>query len=449
MAYELTIDLGDDFAPVEDPAQRRERSGRSRRSLVVVTVGVAAALALAGSAVFGTPLAPKVTAIRAAPGGVFMVVGDEVMVADIRDGHNAMTAYSLPSGRQLWSTNLTVVANDLDLERIGDVVIAAFHGLEGAGDHTNAVDLRSGAMVWHSAGELWQAYPETGEALMTTSISGGRELISMVDVATGQARWLDREPAGCNSNLSTHLVHVCADSGELTVLDLATGASKASRAIDLGVKYGFAGTPQSVLEIKLAEQDGVIVVGHLGDPGPWMDGYSTDDLKHLWRIPFFDSAYIQACGQIFCMSDGRISTGLDPHTGKTLPFPGFDVPEDTNDYVGAGPAGMTDQFALIPAGSPSWMFQGPGESIDAKYANASSVPKYTDSVGIHVPDSTSVSAWLASVHFTHGPPAELDITPLQRLPGVGVQSCVLVAGYLVCGVDRIQLTFYDVSKLTK
>lgn len=417
-----------------------------------MTLGVAAALALAGSAVFGTPLAPKVTAIRAAPGGVFMVIGDEVMVADVRDGHSAMTAYSLPTGRQLWSTELTVVANDLDLERVGDVVIAAFRGFEGAGDHTDAIDLRSGAMVWHSAGEPWQTYPQTGTVLMTASVGGSNQQFSMVDAATGRPRWLDREPAGCNSNLAAHLVQLCADSGSrLTVLDLATGEARASRAIDLGVTYSFAGTPQAVDEIKLAEQDGVIVVGHLGDPGPWMDGYSADDLTHLWRIPFFDSAYIQACGQIFCMSDGRISTGLDPHTGKTLPFPGFDTSQETGGYAGAGPAGIDDQIALVPAGSPAGIFEaGWGdESIEAKYANASSVPKYAESVGIHVPDSTDINAWLASVHGTHGPPAKLDITPLQRLPGVGVQSCVLVARYLVCGVDRTQLTIYDVSKLTE
>jgi hypothetical protein len=108
---------------------------------------------------------------------------------------------------------------------------------------------------------------------------------------------------------------------------------------------------------------------------------------------------------------------------------------------------MTDQIALIPAGSPSWMFQD--GSINAEYANASSIPKYTDSVAMHVPDSTRVNAWLASVHVTHGPPAKLEITPRQRLPNVGVQSCVLVARYLVCAVGRTQLTFYDVSKLTE
>jgi hypothetical protein len=445
VARELIIDLGERFAPVEDPASARERRGHSHRTLAAVAVVIVALLALTGSAVRATPLAPKIASVVASAGGTFMVVGTTVVVADMRDGRNAMTAYRLTDGAQLWSARLSVLTSNVNLERLGNVVVAGFHGPDVYGDKAEGVDLRTGAAVWTNAGEIVQAYPSAGTLLLHD-----RDNFSMVEVATGTVRWTHAVHPFCAINVADHLVVLCPETKQLQVIDLGTGVVDASRSNALPEVYSTSNGRYDDT-VKLAELEGVVIVGHLDHTGSRLDGYAASDLAPRWSIPFFDSAMLEPCHEILCVSDGRISSGLDPQTGDALPFPGFDPPADAAAYSGPGPADASSKLALIPAGASRGTYPGgiSGFEVQTGYSNASAVATYPESIAIGVPGSTRVDSWVATVRVGSRPRGEIAITPVQRLAGIGVQSCALVDPYLLCAVNRHQMDIYDVSKLTR
>lgn len=443
MASDLTvnpvIELGGDFEPASSMDAVAGGRGHDRRrwSLAPAALAILALVSLSASAARAAPAVRRVATVTAIAGGTFMKIGSEIVIADVRDGHNAMTAYSLPDGRRLWSTKLTVLANNLSLERQGDLVIAGFHNAYVSGDLTNAVDLRTGAMAWHSSGDLIKMLPAAGGALMMDLIpvgDGSARRLMMTDIATGEVRWSRDWPVDCATNLAAHLVVVCPGAGTLDLLDPISGRLIGHRAVDLGFSHSHPGMSYPTGWIKLAEQDGVVVVTHVSESGFHMDGYSTSGLAHLWHGPFSGTAWLQPCGQALCMWDEDSQARLDPHTGKALPILGLDMPAGTDANAGPGAVGPRDRIALIPEGM-------------REYGGATSVPEFRDGMATGVPEPTRVDSWIASVAVARRAHPKPVVTPLLRLPGVGVGSCVLIRPYLACAADRAHLTFYDVSAL--
>lgn len=428
MANELIIDLGEDFQPVDLVELGRLRNRRGRRSAVLIAV-VIAILAWVGLSTPVRSVLTHVADVAVAPGSIVMVADGRLLVAEIKDGTNQLNAYDLADGKRVWSARLTVLTHSGSLARLGDVAIVSYFGASVSGDMTNAVDIRTGRVLWRSSGLLLDFRPS---GLIMEEL-GSAPTLRRFDPETGASAWSRSIGSGCDWNLADDYVEVCANTSTLRVIDLQTGAVRA-RPIDIGaVQVNFGdGVPEPPGVVKLAEAAGVVIVGHNSVTGPRIDAFSTYTLRSLWSRSFAPEAALSRCGQVFCLYDDQIAIGIDPQTGADKAFPGYDAivnPGLSTPQEGAGSVGVNTRFALIPLGY--------APDLAGNYPGATALPMVADSEAIVVPDPTRLDTFLAAVDRSR-----LSMRILDRINGAGVRSCTVMAGYLACELPNYHLRLW-------
>ena len=214
-------------------------------------------------------------------------------------------------------------------------------------------------------------------------------------------------------------MQVC-DDGVVRVVDLSDGTLRARVHMDLG---GFVQTRNEYIDPpKLAQNRNVVAVGHFTRGHPKLNGFDAATLRPLWSRSFDPSADLINCGGLFCLFGERVAVGIDPVTGASRPFPGYqaityDQGISRQDPASANP--LDYMYTLVP-------FR---VTPDRKgiYPGATDVPVAADSEPVLVPQPGIVSTYLAILA-----PATGRMRIIDHLDGVGAASCTAMGPYLAC-----------------
>lgn len=419
----VVIDLDEDFAPVRTP-QDELRQKRRRRTVKVLALVLLTLLTVAGGAVV-TPALRSAAAIPAPRQSVAMMIGSHVLVAGVYDDNNRLDAYDVHSGQRLWSTPLTVLTHGSSLVRSGNAAVVTYSSDTVNGDMTNAVDIDTGRMLWRSP--AWVLDTRDGNLIMVDSQKSTLQEVSAVDPITGTRVWSQTVGASCRDDVGFAYVQVCED-GVMRVVDMKSGALRAQRTLDIG---GFVQTFDDYQNPPQIAQDGnVVLVGHFTQGEPVLEAFDTFTLRRLWIRQYDPAADLAACGPLFCMAGERVALAFDPRTGEGRPFPSYPTISHVQGLpqpaaIGEDAAGEK-AYALVPAANHRGTFTG---AVDLPFA--------ADSEPVLVPTPGRHSAYLAAVDFRTGRMRIID-----KLDGVGADSCVAMSGYLACAKTGNMLQFW-------
>jgi hypothetical protein len=421
------IDLGSDFQPVETKAQIRRRNRRGGRPLAVAAAALLTLIGVAAAAPRPAGALVRAAHLDVFPGATMMVVGDTAYVADLRGSTKEMQAFRLDNGDRIWSTTLHTQADNNAMYRVGSTIVVAYTANSPLDVLTDGVDMRTGRLLWQSAASLVDIVG--GRVLLSAPSTPQADVLERVDPVTGTPLW--RQPVGheCVSDLADTYVELCPATDDLRVIDLDTGGVRASRKVDVALPADDA-PPDA--HISLSQTAGVIIAGYPTPGTPVIGGFTANDLTPLWSRPFFPDAMVNDCGAVFCMYDNSIATGVDPRTGDTMPFPGYDRVRERgllSPDIGGGQVMLNTRHALIPRGARP--------DHDGNYPGATALVAVPDSAPVRVPSSADLDTFIAAVDPVTG-----RMTILDRLHGVGVQSCAAVGAYLVCSEPGARLQFW-------
>ena len=448
-ATETIVDLGDRFDVT--PLDRWPRPPRIRLRQVVLVATVAAVLLLIAASQAAPRSALRVMArVPVGLDATIMINGANLYVYDTSAGHNAISAYDLPTGTREWTSAMPEIAALSTLRYVDGLVVVSMIDTDTVGEHTVALEPRTGATAWTS--DLGLATPVTG-GVMVEAMSRppgfnypgtpSTGTVSVLDSATGRARWSHPIPASCVAAVGssdatprpTSLVELCSNSSTLTTIRLADGHVAAARRIDLGdPARNFQLAQSDRLDVpRLVVAAGVVLVAHADRPAPSIDAYAIDDLHPLWTGLLTDNGQdAEPCGSAICLYERGASTGVevDPSSGRI--------------------AGAAPSRAGAPADG-SFVLLGL-----AKAAAGSSVTKITSAApGIGVPIATTGPAvepdarnWLAIWHAdserTEGMGGSGFGSPIELLHGVTAPACAQTAALLMCAMPDAHLTVWRV-----
>lgn len=433
------IDLGDEFAPDVEPSPReRHRSVRQDRVLRVVSLLVMLTVLLGASSLGPAAVLPIVARIPAAPGATLLIAGTRAIVVEIAHGANRISAYGLDDGVRHWTTRLTVLATDVEVVTRDDIVYVSFASPRVTGDHTDALDMRTGEMLWHSEGELSATLPDSGAVLLTTPMPTGPSRLELVDRATGVPRWSVSTGRTCVDTTSDDtarataigLVELCGADDTLSVRDLDTGRIRATRDIHLGTPFPVGPAAYRLNAFLLKVFGDIAVVGHSAHPVPVLEAYRADDLAPLWSgWPFAPEESLDRCGVNICVTEGAGTIMLDPRTGIALPL------DAAVSVTASGPVDV--------AGRPTYVLLPARAEADATgtFATADFVTTAEDRTAVRIPDSAAGDTWVATRTGSAGP--RLVVTPIKLLHGVRADPCLMLDGYLACARSDNRLTFWQ------
>ena len=426
------IDLGDDFHPLASSAAIRVRNRRGRRAVVwLATVAITAFGVAAAGPVPAGPLRAAAR-LNIYPGATAMVVDDILYVSELRSTNKELVAYRLDTGQRLWRTRLTTTATTNSLYRAGSTILIAYQGDGDLHFLTDGVDLASGRLLWRSTAGLMDV--RSGRVIMATlGPTPDEEILSRLDPRTGATVWSRTVGYNCASDLGDTYVELCPRTAELQVIDLDSGAIRATRRLDLAAAS--PGDESVFSNYAVTQAGGVVFAGYPTDTAPVMGGFDGTDLRPLWSRPFFPQAIVSDCGDVFCLYDSSIDTAVNVRTGADLPFPGFQAIRYRglpSPDVGSGPVDLSSRHALIP--------EGARPDRRGNYPGATALVEVADSAPVRVPSTTNLDTFIASVDPVSG-----HMTILQRLHHVGVQSCVGLGTYLGCSEEGAWLQFWHLA----
>lgn len=403
-------------------------------------------LLAAGSA--STTLGPLVVVARipAEPNATLFVSGTQAVVVEIRDGHNEISAYGLDDGVRHWTTRLTVLAVDVYVRTLHGTVLVGFASPGVTGDHTDAIDLRTGALRWHSKGTPVATLPDNDTVLLTSPLSVDTDRLELVDRATGVPRWSATIGDDCAHAISDDmsrvselgLVELCGGTDDLRVFDLRTGRVRAARPINLdGLATGSRPHGGAFASFQLWLFGDVIVVQHDDSPTSVLDAYRASDLTELWSgRPIAGGAGLDRCGVDICLSQGAGLIMLDPHSGVALMA--GSVPNPSTGNAPSGPVLVDGRatFVLLPANA-----RPDGRGV---FATADFVTTVTDGTAVQIPDAAAGDTWVATRSVKSGPAGtRLVVTPIELLHGIRADSCLILDSYLACATRDNRLTFWQ------
>ena len=421
------IDLGEDFQPVgADRAVRRP----SRRNAVLAALVLVAVVVLGGAAP-SMPAVARVGDVPVNPGAVAMAVGNRLLVAEVRDGTNELNGYSLTTAKRLWSSRLSVLTHGSFLERVGGVLVVSYVGGSISGDMTNAVDIRTGRLLWRSTASFRGV--NHGHLIL---LSADTSMVTSVDPVTGSTVWSFAIDQRCDYDVSVAYVEVCANSGQMRVIDLETGAMRGSRRVDVkaSVEVG-DGVPEAPGIVSIVQGDGVVIVGRNTTSRPILEGFSATTLEKLWSRTVSALSSLTPCGAVFCMFDDQVAAGLDPRTGADMPFPGYDAIDNVDLQtfkLDAGPVGLDTRYTLIPLRLKP--------DRHGNYPGATALQMVADSQAVVIPFPTNLDTFLASID-----PVTRTERVLFRVEGAGVRSCSAMARYLLCELTGNTLRIWKLN----
>ena len=344
--------LGAEARPAVAAPRRAAR--RPPRSLAVLVALVLSLVGLAGGRAPGAAGLRVLATVPALSTSQYAILDGALYVAEAAPGGNRITAYRLRDGRALWSTPVTVLASLVGLQSAGGVLLASMVAPGVSGDHTVALDGRTGAVLWHVPDVLKAVVPADGRALMTLAYGAGPGVgpgalpsdklgtyAAAVGLRDGREAWRYWLAPGCQYAVDTvsgpgaRMAVLCqgptADSGpdagrvtadDLRTVDLSTGGGERRGTLTVPVVQA-PGTLQllgpdftSPFGPVVSVVRGRVLVGIEQTGGAELTAYDPDSLRPLWTYRMTDNDYgVTACADALCLSDGSGLTVVDPGTG--------------------------------------------------------------------------------------------------------------------------------------
>ncbi len=410
------IDL-DLLVPVEVPEQTWPVDTR-RRWLVAGTL-LLVLLFSAGATVPGRPGLAPVRSASVVNTGTYRILGDALYVAEARPDGNWVTAYPLAPGPPRWAARVGVLADAVNLEAVADVIMVSMLEPDVSGDHTIALDRRTGAVRWHSPLLLASIDRLRDRVVLTeylaTGVGGGPPpaRIAVLDVSTGALAWSYVRQSACEADVpymvtrpGTGVAVLCRD-GTLAVLDLDTGRVRARVEVsDAGRVVGLADR---------------LVVTSSGLGGQTMiSSYAADSLRRQWTTAVDGGNFgVLDCGVRICLDSSAGEVALDRDTGQLVwqarPV-GFATALNDR-YVLVAPAQLGDvELVDVATGRPilqlgSWTVEAPADGPLMFYRA----------------DGTTGYTWLAQLDS-----GAQAIEVLGFVERARAETCQSSGGYLAC-----------------
>ncbi|HEY1488593.1 MAG TPA: PQQ-binding-like beta-propeller repeat protein [Micromonosporaceae bacterium] len=446
---EPVVDLGEDFdvpTATPPPAVTWHRRPQVRAALLILLVLVLVAASMP------TPTGPLRLAARI-PIGIdasAMIEGPNLYIYDISDGHNGLRAYRLDGGELLWSAVTSELAPETTMQYVDDRIVVSMTDTDAGGEHTVAFDAQTGRRAWSS--DFGYATIATGGVLVESAPrppgfnypgTVRSATFRLVDTPTGRTEWSVALPDECDTQVASTagrasaLVELCANSSQLSVIDLADGRTAASRSVFLGnpADNFVLPPPDQMEEPQLTVAGDTLLIAHANAPQPTIDAYAIADLNQLWSgLPVVEGQDVDQCGTALCVYDGASNGSVfDLHSGKEIGL----IPPRT---VPTPPSGMLE---LVPVGQPltfstGYVLQsiahGQGTLLSEGRDQLSTVP-------------AADAMWLASWHVTQSASGRQTVhtTPIQIIRGVDDLSCVQIVDYLACSTPHSSLTLWQVA----
>lgn len=422
-----TIDLGEEYAPQIQP---RERSGRPPawvRSWEWRLGVPLAAVLLSLAASVPAPAAPlsQVATVPFGDQASVAVHGNELFVLDNSDDRNRLRAFAINGGRQLWSTSVAEAASDSVLSYVsgtaGDAVLVSLDPDQSNGIHTQVFDASTGHELWSSNDGVF-SIATNGDIVTRSSVqTNGADIgdrppapfgwtFQRRGLRTGQTGWSRDVAVDCTPQLvrdpehgmADGIVETCGSAPHLRLIDIADGKLAAQ------LSTAMTGAPQAFVF-----GDAVVVMSpETGDSR--LDGFQGAALAPLWSTPDAVQPWQHAigCGSILCLNSDFGTVGINPRTGEATQGPP------------SGDTGLLPTIVMLPDRAPA----------GATYNRPQTVP---DGQAVTIPAPVSGDAWVERV-------AAGALIPklLQKLPGVGVASCLRMDAYLACVTSLGRLSLW-------
>jgi len=411
----------------------------SRRRWLTVGTLLLVLLAVSGAVV---PLPPGLVQVRTAtlvPTSTYRIMGDTLYVAEARADGNRVTAYPLDPGVARWSTPVDVLASDLAMDEIADVVLVGMFQPGVSGDHTVALDRRTGTVRWHSPLNVAALDRVRDRVVLTEYPAAGLgsgpppTRIVVLTAATGRRVWTYQRDSGCEGDLpytvdrpGTGLALLCRD-GTLTVVDLDTGRVRASvdvpQTADL-VQSRSNGYTQIPFGARVAGLPDRVVVSYPAAGRTVLISFEEDRLREDWTSVVDQGNYgILDCGPRICLGNATTEVALDRGTGAVVwrvrPV-GFATPL-IDRYVLVAPAEFGDVH-LVDVGTGEVVMDLGGWTVEAAPTGR---PMFFRS------DGATGRTWVARLAA-----GSAGVEVLGFVPNARAETCGSAGGYVVCRTVR-------------
>jgi hypothetical protein len=391
-----------------------------RRRWLVTGMFLLVLLLTSGATVPAQPGLPAVRTATLVNTASYRILGDALYITEARADGNWITAYPLAPGPARWTTRVANLADAVGMETVADVVMVGLFQVNVAGDHTVALDRRTGAVRWRSLLNLAGVDRVRGRVVLTGFPAAGlgsgapSARIEVLTAGTGQRVWGYLRDSACEADLpysvdrgGTGLALLCRD-GSLTLLDLGTGAVRATVRAPVALSPRVVGLPDRVL-ITYPSAGGTVLVS-----------YDQAGLRPQWTTTIEAGNYgILDCGPRICLGDSVAEVALDRATGKVVwqvrPV-GFASPL-TDRYVLVAPAQLGD-VELVDVGTGRVIMQ-----LGSWTAESAPVgpPMFYQS------DGATGRTWVARLGY-----GDSAVEVLGFVPNARSETCVSNGGYLVC-----------------
>jgi PQQ-like domain len=376
------IDLGDDFAPRDEPARSRRGRRRKVRRLWVLAAIVVALLGVGGASGARPGRFTEVARIPASVADSYQLFEDSLYVWDDRQPRTQtqLTRYGL-DGKALW--HRLVAGNGPEtfvLETVHETIIDA--NLVDGVSHVMGLDRVSGALLWDDTATFGNGYPfiqmvdPRGRLLVYEAGNHGSRL-RWVNSRTGDTMWQVDLPNGWSPDFQSQpapggKIWLVSLGGEVMSVKLDDHGGKASHQLP-----GLGGGADSLDYRTVTAGHGLVLVTDVNGVFPQqqyatLHAYDGKTLDHLWDDAPDTNASSSFCGDQICETSNVGLNVVDPKTGHHLWNTASEVifPTGGNLIVGPySPAGLGKQTIVEAATGrkiadiTAWSFVQVGQSL--------------------------------------------------------------------------------------
>ncbi|HEY2795099.1 MAG TPA: PQQ-binding-like beta-propeller repeat protein [Micromonosporaceae bacterium] len=390
------------------PIPRRPKPIRAIVVLVVLLATMGASAALAPGPLVAVGEVPFASNAHVLVQSHYAVVLDN-------DGRDRISVYDLAGGRRLWTEAAAGTAFNSDMTATADTIIATLPQARNQDSEVVAIDLLTGVTRWQRPGSWVELVP--GGLLLATDTTE-----SLVDPVDGTVAWMVDEAPSCAGTLDGRLLlDFCAETGAMTVRDVHTGRTVASRHLEALPVQGSTGA--QVPAARLLYAGAITLIGFANGPNFDVTAYRTTDLSVIWSgLGRHPSDAALACGADICMGGaGDNEIVIDPTTGERL-----------NHAPTRSEQGLSPNELLLVRTDVDYQTMRLG---DVPPSDRPTPPGAT----AQTIDTVFGSIWIASPDGRNG------IKLVQHLSHVETAACMSIADYVACPREPGVLTFWHRS----
>lgn len=316
----VIIELGDHQWT---PESELERSRLPVRPWGAGLLALIVVLAVVGSARVALAAGPELVVALIDQGPAVTTTGpDTAYLAERTDSGGAtVRAFRLRDGARLWTANLVEIADVLELEPGGGLLVVISNMSSGT-PRTSALSAATGQVLWQQRSGYYVG-TVGGRGLIDSTENPPQSntwfnTLSLIEPRTGNPYWTvpigsaNYAIVGPDSGYGgTPLIAVADGTTSLVSLrDLATGAE-----LDRLELPGVRSSPDTPPQVDISTSGDRLFVGYAGSDGWDAAAYRLPDLALLWRGTAPGPSSLSSCGEWLCRSSGGQFAVVDPVTG--------------------------------------------------------------------------------------------------------------------------------------